>query len=508
MVNRFAPTANRFSGTSGFGKVAQGAGALLGQYLSKPGATATAPAPRMNYNRSQGYTPFGRGSSGGGFGSAISSSPRSGFLTDRSSTSFGIASDISARADEIRGLTQSSDFYSGFKPGGGGGGSQATYTPNFGQFTPDVDPEINAAAAKYGVPANFLKTIIAKESSGRWGGSNTRPVWVPSHSPSMGHILGYVGVFKAAADTRGLGHLWQAGAQGNRQAQIELLAGVLASQLRDVQKRDPSYGWLNVAAYHYSGDPSGNTDPPGWEKHGRTRDYMQKTANWWAQLEPNFNAAGGGGGGGGLTSGATPGQASGAVSTVWGGQGQKNLNYGFGAKNSLGLYKYGINYGMNGYDHTGIDIPQNIGDPVYSPVSGTVVCSCTGSGGGCSSFNDYMGKGCGRIEIETPQGHRVILGHTSTSNVQIGQQVSVGGQVGTSGGMNGGHTHLEYRVPDGSMPNSYRLVDPSQYLGGTGVPGVPSGPGAAPAEPPRPMMGWERRSYGGGARSSISSWRT
>jgi hypothetical protein len=40
--------------------------------------------------------------------------------------------------------------------------------PGFGQFTADADKEIQAAAQKYSVPANFLKAILAREGSGDW----------------------------------------------------------------------------------------------------------------------------------------------------------------------------------------------------------------------------------------------------------------------------------------------------------------------------------------------------
>jgi hypothetical protein len=123
----------------------------------------------------------------------------------------------------------------------------------FGQFDAGADAEIQKAAEKYGVPANFLKTIIAQESSGDWNGNNR----VSNIRPAMGGLLPYVGVFKTAADSRGLGHLWQ---PGNRAAQIELLAGVLRSQYDQIRKTNPNYNWMNVASYHYSGRPTAD----GW----------------------------------------------------------------------------------------------------------------------------------------------------------------------------------------------------------------------------------------------------
>ena len=156
--------------------------------------------------------------------------------------------------------------------------------PGFGAFTADADLEIQAAAEKYGVPSNFLKAIIAKESSGKWSGGNLTPQWIGSHSPSLGLIHGYVGVFEGAARTRGFYDLWAAG-RNNRGKQIELLAAILRSQYNQAQKENPQYGWLNVSAKHYSGDYSGNTNPAGWQTHGTTRDYMARTETWWKDLD-------------------------------------------------------------------------------------------------------------------------------------------------------------------------------------------------------------------------------
>lgn len=156
--------------------------------------------------------------------------------------------------------------------------------PGFGAFTRDADAEIQLAAEKYGVPANFLKSIIAKESRGKWSEENLTPQRIPSHSPTLGLIHGYVGVFEGAARSRGFYDLWAAG-NGNRGKQIELLAAILRSQYNQAQKENPQYGWLNVAAKHYSGDYSGRTNPAGWEKHGTTQDYMARTEKWWKDLD-------------------------------------------------------------------------------------------------------------------------------------------------------------------------------------------------------------------------------
>lgn len=159
------------------------------------------------------------------------------------------------------------------------------------------------------------------------------------------------------------------------------------------------------------------------------------------------------------------------ISAIWGGKGERDLSYGFGADAGLKLYEYGIEMGMGGSGtlHTGVDIPDEKEAPIYSPVNGIVMCTGTGKGTsvdgtGCGAFNDYQGQGNGRIEIK-PDGTEdiLILGHTSTSTVEVGQRVTIGQQVGTVGYMNGWHTHAEVRVKDSG---GWRLVDPEEYLGG------------------------------------------
>lgn len=84
-----------------------------------------------------------------------------------------------------------------------------------GQFEqyPGVDDEIQKAAQAWGVPVNFLKSIIAHESSGDWSSNN----YVNTDArPEMGELLPYIGVFKVAAESRGLGDLYQQARTGNR----------------------------------------------------------------------------------------------------------------------------------------------------------------------------------------------------------------------------------------------------------------------------------------------------
>jgi murein DD-endopeptidase MepM/ murein hydrolase activator NlpD len=173
------------------------------------------------------------------------------------------------------------DFTTGMPTNSGANVGNVAVAPWFGQFSksPGVDAEIQQAASRYGVPANFLKVIIAKESSGDWD-SNNRVSYI---RPGSGPLLPYIGVFEDAAVSRGFGDLF-ARAQGNRAAQIDLLAGILRSQYDQLRKMDPSYGWLNVASFHYSGKPV----PDGWEDeggNGTNNQYVAQVEDWWKQLD-------------------------------------------------------------------------------------------------------------------------------------------------------------------------------------------------------------------------------
>lgn len=168
------------------------------------------------------------------------------------------------------------DFTSGSQtPGGVASVGNIATGDGFGQFDSTADAEILAAAKKYGVPANFLRSIIAAESSGDWA-SNNRAPYLASRNQ---RILPYVGVFEDAAKSWGFNF---DALIGNRAGQIEMLASGLRGMYDKVQKMNPQYGWSNVASYHYSGyaDPALNSwsDEAG---NGSNTDYMNKVVGWW-----------------------------------------------------------------------------------------------------------------------------------------------------------------------------------------------------------------------------------
>jgi murein DD-endopeptidase MepM/ murein hydrolase activator NlpD len=145
----------------------------------------------------------------------------------------------------------------------------------------------------------------------------------------------------------------------------------------------------------------------------------------------------------------------------------------FGVPSGAADYSYGIGHGLNGRQHTGIDISGYFGQPLYTPIDGIVVCAGTGVGSGahgssCAAFNDYMGKRAGRIEVLTGDGRAsLIFGHSSTATVRVGQEVNAGDQVATLGGMNGWHVHLEART---WANGNYMIRDPRAVFTGGVVP--------------------------------------
>lgn len=417
----------------------------------------------------------------GGLGSSLGVSMPSLFTSATTSFGSGLAS---------RALNPTSSFFQEHGTGvalpgasirdalSGFGSSLGSQMGGFGQVGAPAQPtgssfaggnldaatnEINAAAAKYGLPANFLKVIIAKESSGNWDR------WAQTAFHRGQPIMGYIGVYEDAARTRGLGDLWDR-AHGNRALQIELLAGVLRSQYDQLQKQYPGQvNWLNVASYHYSGNPFGGAAPADSTQHGSSDFYMNDTARLWGILEPGFNPSGVGGFGSQMGSqlGGSGWGGSDSISVMLGGA-QPRISQEFGltpfAQQHLnGMYSYASAYGGQG--HVGLDISLNPGTATYAPVGGTVI---TAGGSGYYRDDRYGNRpGTGELKIKLDNGDEVILGHMEHIGVQVGQRVEAGQLVGRSGTANGGHIHLEYRqYTPGATSSGYTAIDPRTALGG------------------------------------------
>lgn len=173
--------------------------------------------------------------------------------------------------------------------------------------------------------------------------------------------------------------------------------------------------------------------------------------------------------------GPAPAAGGDIVAVIVGGQ-PTNTDYGFKSPTDLPYYAYFEGHGGTRWQHTGIDATGWIGQPLYSPIAGTVVCGGTGVGAGahgssCAAFEFTLGAktgSSGRFEIVTDDGVRsLILGHVQRSLVGVGQRVSAGQEVALMGGENGPHCHIEARI---WRNGDYTIVDPRQAFGGGPLP--------------------------------------
>lgn len=307
--------------------------------------------------------------------------------------------------------------------------------------------EINAAAAKYGVPVNLIKAIMRVESNGDPNARGASGVWGPMQVHSG--VWGY--------------GPWSRDPVAN----IMKGAEILAHNYQLGNPNNPAEKSWEWAARRYLG--LGGPDMYGTDHHA-----------YWQRVSSHWNALNSRGGNAGLGFGGGFGTPSQAIQTMFGGNAGVPDWGEFGVESTNGMYGYGRQYGLNGTQHTGVDIPLPVGSPFFAPMGGTVRCAGTGigtdaGGGTCGSFGDVFGRGAGRLEIELDNGVVLIFGHTSQSSVRPGQRVEAGTMLGLSGGMVSPHIHLEARVRDNSTPSGWRIVDPRAVLGGSFV--VPRGGG-------------------------------
>lgn len=161
------------------------------------------------------------------------------------------------------------------------------------------------------------------------------------------------------------------------------------------------------------------------------------------------------------------GALGGRLASIWGG-GTAPVTQEFGhtpfsTGKGADIYDFGKVYGLDGDEHTGLDIGLADGTPLFAPLSGTVTIA-----GGSGVYKDETGRHpestSGEIMIELEDGAQLILGHTSLVTVKKGQRVSPGDSVGLSGTANGAHVHVEVRILDPSLPSGRRIIDPRDYL--------------------------------------------
>ena len=112
-------------------------------------------------------------------------------------------------------------------------------------------------------------------------------------------------------------------------------------------------------------------------------------------------------------------------------------------------------YGGYPHFHTGIDLVEPYGSPVYAADDGVVALVGNSSGG----YGNY-------VVIAHSGGFNTLYGHLSTALVKVGQTVSQGtvvGLEGSTGNSTGAHLHFELRI-------NQNPVNPAPYL----PPGAPS----------------------------------
>ncbi|HKB32269.1 MAG TPA: peptidoglycan DD-metalloendopeptidase family protein [Candidatus Dormibacteraeota bacterium] len=130
---------------------------------------------------------------------------------------------------------------------------------------------------------------------------------------------------------------------------------------------------------------------------------------------------------------------------------QAQISQGFGPS----TFWFEPAYGQYPHFHTGIDLVEPFGSPLYAADDGVVALIGSSSGG----YGNY-------IVIAHSGGLDTLYGHLSTALVKVGQPVAQGqpvGLEGSSGNSTGPHVHFELRI-------NQRPVDPAPYL----PPGPPS----------------------------------
>lgn len=295
----------------------------------------------------------------------------------------------------------------------------------------NYDDAFARAGAKYGIDANWLKSIAAIEG----------------HYDNSVDAYGAVGIMGIMPGGYGSLEAQYPGWRTDPAQNIALGAAILAAKIRE------NGGTIEGGIQGYLG---WGTDAYGTTPGG----YLAQAQKYYGQLQQSGGSFGGGSGG------------SGSLSTMFGSATVPDWGE-FNQPSGNGLYGYGAQYGLSGTTHTGVDVPMSVGTAYRAPMSGVVTCGGTGNGsgadgGGCAAFSDYYGRGAGRVEVKLDNGTVLIFGHSSTSALQPGQRFNAGDVLGTSGGMNSPHIHLEARVRDSSTPSGYRIVDPRTVLGGGG----------------------------------------
>lgn len=224
---------------------------------------------------------------------------------------------LAAKTGTTAGTASGAGFNQGWNATPGGGGNAAAVGGQWANFDTATDA-INAAATKYGVPANLIKAMINNESSGDWERDGNRPTYIDAWQDT---ILPYVGIYSKTAQAWGYDFNQLVGNQG---LQIDAMANGLK------RLYDQSGSWDGAITTYFSG----HAVPNGWSDGSMTDyEYLSKTKNNWNGLEQMS----------GSTRGATPpGMSSGGVSPsqvvdVAVGYANQNLPYVLGSVPGKGV---------------------------------------------------------------------------------------------------------------------------------------------------------------------------
>jgi len=105
--------------------------------------------------------------------------------------------------------------------------------------------------------------------------------------------------------------------------------------------------------------------------------------------------------------------------------------------------------------HSGIDIANAIGTPIYAVADGVVIAA-----GPVAGFGIW-------VKLRHPDGTVTLYGHLNSTTVSVGERVMAGDQIatmGNTGNSTGPHLHLEVHA------NGTDRVDPARWLALRGVP--------------------------------------
>lgn len=109
--------------------------------------------------------------------------------------------------------------------------------------------------------------------------------------------------------------------------------------------------------------------------------------------------------------------------------------------------------------HTGLDLYQPVGTPIYAAEGGDILCAGVIS-------NSYGNEDYGNcVLIDHHDGLYTFYAHMNTVDVKTGMSVIQGAQigtVGTTGNVTGPHLHFEVRT--NPTWNRANFVDPEPYL--------------------------------------------